>query len=60
MLSGFVPSIITFAIQADASGPPVSSNHFFYVSRFIGALLVATFVPLLIDRRARRSGRTGP
>jgi hypothetical protein len=29
-------------------------DHFFYAARLIGALLVATLVPLLIDRRFRR------
>jgi hypothetical protein len=31
-----------------------SGGHFFYVIRLIGALLLATLVPLLIDRRFRR------
>jgi hypothetical protein len=29
-------------------------DHFFYVVRLIGALIVAILVPLLIDRRFRR------
>jgi hypothetical protein len=29
-------------------------THFFYAIRLIGALLVVTLVPLLIDRRFRR------
>jgi hypothetical protein len=29
-------------------------DHLFYAIRLIGALLVATLVPLLIDRRFRR------
>ena len=29
-------------------------DHYLYALRFIGALLIATLVPLLIDRRARR------
>jgi hypothetical protein len=31
----------------------------FHALRLIGALLIATLVPLLIDRRARRSSRVG-
>jgi len=31
-----------------------TADHFIYLSRLIGALLVATLVPLLIDRRFRR------
>ena len=31
------------------------TQSFFYAARLIGALLVATLVPFLIDRRARRS-----
>jgi hypothetical protein len=34
-----------------------SDNHLAYALRLIGALLIATLVPLLIDRRARRSSR---
>jgi hypothetical protein len=29
-------------------------THFFYAIRLIGALLLVTLVPLLIDRRFRR------
>jgi hypothetical protein len=43
--------------QTDADNAEFSANHLFYALRFIGALLVATVVPLLIDRRARRSSR---
>jgi hypothetical protein len=31
-----------------------SGGHFFYAIRLIGALVLATLVPLLIDRRFRR------
>jgi hypothetical protein len=33
----------------------ISISRFYYATRLIAALLVATLVPLLIDRRARRS-----
>jgi hypothetical protein len=29
-------------------------THFFYAIRLVGALLLVTLVPLLIDRRLRR------
>jgi hypothetical protein len=45
------------ATQTDTDGAEFSANHLFYALRLIGALLVATVVPLLIDRRARRSSR---
>jgi hypothetical protein len=32
----------------------ISADRFLYACRLIGALLVATLVPLLIDRRFRR------
>lgn len=44
-------------IQADTGSAEFSTSHFYYASRLIGALLIATLVPLLIDRRARRSSR---
>jgi hypothetical protein len=31
--------------------------HIFYALRLIGALLIATLAPLVIDRRTRRSNR---
>ena len=36
-----------------------SSNHFFRTARLVAALLIATFIPFLIDRHARRSDRVG-
>ena len=45
------------ASQTDTDSAEFSANHLFYALRLIGALLVATVVPLLIDRRARRSSR---
>jgi hypothetical protein len=60
MLSASLSLVATLAIQADTASAQDSGDHAFYVSRFIAALLVATFVPLLIDRRARRSDRARP
>jgi hypothetical protein len=31
-----------------------TTDHFFYGARLVAALLIATLVPLLVDRRARR------
>jgi hypothetical protein len=38
----------------------ISTQQFLYGLRLVGALLIATLVPLLIDRRVRRSRRTRP
>ena len=46
------------AVRAEAVGAEFSTSRFYYASRLIGALLIATVVPLLIDRRARRSNHT--
>ena len=45
------------AIQAVTDTAEFSDNHLVYALRLIGALLIATLVPLLIDLRARRSSR---
>ncbi len=58
MLSAVVSAIVSVLVsQADAAGAEVSSSRFYYAARLIGALLIATLIPLLIDRRARRSSR---
>jgi len=49
-----VSAVATQVVAGDADS---SSLRFYYASRLIGALLLATVVPLLIDRRARRSSR---
>jgi hypothetical protein len=36
----------------------IPTQRFLYGLRLIGALLIATLVPLLIDLRARRTSRT--
>jgi hypothetical protein len=43
--------------QMEMGSSQFTTTRFFYASRLIGALLIATLVPLLIDRRARRSSR---
>jgi hypothetical protein len=58
MLSASAIVSVGFVVtQTDTDGAEFSANHLFYALRLIGALLVATVVPLLIDRRARRSSR---
>ncbi|MDP9205708.1 MAG: hypothetical protein M3P12_09675 [Gemmatimonadota bacterium] len=50
-----VAGIVVTQPETDSAGSP--AGHVFYALRLIGALLVATAVPLLIDQRARRSNR---
>lgn len=58
MLSASVFLIVRVVVtQAETGSAEFSTSRFYYVSRLIGALLIATVVPLLIDRRARRSSR---
>jgi hypothetical protein len=58
MLSAALFLIVSaIATQLDAGDVEFSSIRLYYASRLIGALLLATVVPLLIDRRARRSRR---
>ena len=47
----------TMVIQAETGIGDLSTSQFYYASRLVGALLLATLVPLLVDRRARRSSR---
>ncbi len=43
--------------QTEPDTAEFSDNHLLYALRLIGALLIATLVPFLIDQRARRSRR---
>ena len=43
--------------QTETDTAEFSDNHLFYALRLIGALLIATLVPLLIDQRAHHSSR---
>ncbi len=43
--------------QADTGGAEFGTRMY-YASRLIAALLAATVIPLVIDRRARRSSRS--
>jgi hypothetical protein len=49
------------AISGDPSSgvAGLMSGRFFYGLRLLGAIALATLVPLLIDRHARRSSRVG-
>jgi len=58
MLSAAIFLVVRIvATQADTGGAEFSTSRLYYAARLIGALLIATVVPLLIDRRARRSNR---
>ena len=57
MLTASVLFIVILRVQADTGSAGPSTSHYYYAARLIGALLIATFVPLLIDRRARRAAR---
>jgi len=46
--------------QFFVAGESIPTHRFVYVLRLIGALLIATLVPLVIDLRARHSRRTRP
>ena len=58
MLSTFAFLVIGAVVaQFEIGTTEFSDNHLAYALRLIGALLIATLVPLLIDQRARRSSR---
>jgi hypothetical protein len=58
MLSAFAFVLIgAVVVQFEIGTTEFSDNHLAYALRLIGALLIATLVPLLIDRGARRSNR---
>jgi hypothetical protein len=59
MLIASVPLVASLVVtQTDPGGAEFFTSRFYYAARLIGALLVATVVPLLIDRRVRSSSRT--
>jgi hypothetical protein len=57
MLSALALLARVVVTQMETGGTGFSTSRLYYASRFIGALLIATLVPLLIDRHARRSSR---
>ena len=58
MLSAFVlPAVRVVMTQVEAGDTGFFTSRPYYAARLIGALLIATLVPLLIDRYARRSSR---
>lgn len=57
MLSALVLPVWVVVIQMETGSTEFSTSRLYYASRLIGALLIATLVPLLIDRHARRSSR---
>jgi hypothetical protein len=54
-----LPFVIAGIARAQLDGDSTSSSpsRLYYAARLIGALLVATLVPLVIDRSARNSRR---
>jgi hypothetical protein len=57
MLSALALLARVVVTQMETGGTGFSTSRLYYASRLIGALLIATLVPLLIDRHARRSSR---
>ncbi|HET6761844.1 MAG TPA: hypothetical protein VFH13_07065 [Gemmatimonadaceae bacterium] len=58
MLSASVFLVVWIIVtQMETGSSQFTGTRLYYALRLIGALLVATLVPLLIDRRARRSSR---
>jgi hypothetical protein len=57
LLSAIVHVVGVVRTQTETDTAEFSDNHLVYALRLIGALLIATLVPLLIDQRARRSVR---
>ena len=51
--------VISVVTQTDSGAADFFTSRFYYATRLIAAILVATLVPLHIDRRARRSSRSG-
>jgi hypothetical protein len=58
MLSAFVlPVLRAVTAQMESGDTGFFTSRPYYAARLIGALLIATLVPFLIDRHARSSGR---
>jgi hypothetical protein len=51
--------VVIFVVTHDSIGADFFTSRFYYSARLIGALLIAILIPLHIDRRARRSSRSG-
>jgi hypothetical protein len=60
MLSASLLVVAMFILtQTDSAAADFFTSRFYYAARLIGAILIATLIPLQIDRRARRSVRIG-
>lgn len=58
MLSAFVlPILRAVTAQMESGDAGFTTSRLYYAARLIGALLVGTLVPFLIDRHARSSSR---
>ena len=60
MLTASVLLVTMFiSTQTDSAAADFFTSRLYYAARLIGAILIATLIPLQIDRRARRSSRIG-
>lgn len=56
-LSSAFVLLVWVVTRFDTGDTGFSTSRLYYASRLIGALLIATLIPLLIDRHARLSSR---
>ena len=54
-IASLLVGVIFVATLTDFIAPDFFTSRFYYAARLIGAILIATLIPLHIDRRARRS-----
>lgn len=57
MLSALVPIVRAVTAQMESGDTGFTTSRLYYTARLIGALLIATLVPILVDRHARSSSR---
>ena len=58
-IASLLVGVIFIATLTDSVASDFFTSRFYYAMRLIGAILIATLIPLHIDRRARRSSRSG-
>ena len=58
-IASLLVGVIFVVTLTDSVAPDFFTSRFYYATRLIGAILIATLIPLHIDRRARRSSRSG-
>jgi hypothetical protein len=57
-IASLLVAVILVVTLTDSVAPDFFTSRFYYAARLIGAILIATLIPLHIDRRARRSSRS--